>query len=60
MNLAVNSVKLAGVGSKHDVRDGTFENLSILGENLTRNSSPVSNGQMRARSGLLAPLWEDL
>ena len=44
MNFAVNCVNLAGAGSKHDVRDVTFENLSILGENLTRNSSPVSNG----------------
>lgn len=37
-------VKLAGADPEHDVRDVTFENVSILGENLSRNSSLVSSG----------------
>lgn len=37
-------VKLAGADSEHDVRDVTFENFSILGNNLTRNAPRVSIG----------------
>lgn len=37
-------VKLAGADAEHDVRDVTFENVSILGTNLTRNASPVNLG----------------
>jgi hypothetical protein len=37
-------VKLAGADPEHDVRNVTFENLSILGANLTRNSQQVSIG----------------
>ena len=37
-------VKLAGADPEHDVRDVTFENVSILGTNLTRNAPQVSIG----------------
>ena len=40
----VYGVKLAGADSEHDVREVTFENLSILGASLTRNAALASIG----------------
>ena len=37
-------VTLAGADPEHDVRDVTFENVSILGENLTRTAPQVNIG----------------
>jgi hypothetical protein len=37
-------VKLAGADPEHDVREVTFENVSILGASLTRNAPQVSIG----------------
>jgi hypothetical protein len=37
-------VKLAGADSEHDVRDVTFENVSILENSLTRNAPQLNIG----------------
>jgi hypothetical protein len=38
-------VQIEGADPQHDVRDVSFENVSILGARLTENSSPVKIGQ---------------
>jgi len=49
-------VKLAGADPEHDVRDVTFENFSILGDNLTRNSPQVSIGPHVAEVRFAGPV----
>jgi len=38
-------VQIEGADTEHDVRDVTFENVSILGSKLTEESKPVRIGK---------------